>query len=106
MADTDTDRIFGPMAVKILGWLGAAIGGALLVLLLNASGNSAMSENNQARLDKVEAQMHEIQTVYATNKRVDDLQAQIRSDLGDVRSSLNTVSGKVDNVLELLIKKK
>jgi hypothetical protein len=96
---TDTDKIMGPMAVKILSWFAAAFGGAMLVFLLNASGNTKTSEINSQRLDRVELQLHELQTVYATNKRVDDLQNQ-------VNQSLITVSNKVDNVIELLIKRK
>lgn len=82
--------------LKILSWLGAALGGALLVLLLNASGTQKQLELNSARLDRIEASQQQMQAAYATNKRVDDLQAEVRANFRDL-------SGKMDTMLGLLV---
>lgn len=101
MADFDsaTTKIIGPVAVKLLGWVGAALGGALLVLLLNTGGQTRQVEIDSQRITKIEAAMDQIQNQYATNKRVDDLQAE-------VRANYQNLSVKMDNVIKILIERK
>lgn len=93
-----TDKIMGPAAIRILGWLGAVLGGAALMYLLNASGDHVVQEQNTRRIASLESDMHELQTTYATNKRVDDLQVE-------VRANYENLSTKMDNMLKLLLER-
>lgn len=95
MADM-TDKLLGPLAVRILGWLGAALAGVLLTLMLNSSGQNQRVDSNQHRIEQLETTMKELQANYATNKRVDDVQAEVRANFRDL-------SGKMDNVIKILL---
>ena len=60
-----------------------------------------LNTNNQPIPDepKIEAQMKDLQSVFASNKRVDDLQAEMRTNYRDL-------SGKLDNVIKILLDRK
>lgn len=96
MPQIDTDKLLGPAALRLLGWLGAVLGGAALMYLLNASGDHVLQEQNTRRIEALETEMHELQTTYATNKRVDDLQAEVRTNYA-------SLSVKMDNLLKVLL---
>lgn len=88
----------GPWAVKIVSWIGSALAGAFLVLLLNSSGDHRDMKNLNTRVDKLEQEYSTLQSTYATNKRVDDLQSEIRG-------YMQNLDGKFDNVVKLLLTK-
>lgn len=91
-----TDKVLGPVAVKILGWIGAALGGAVLVLLLNSSGQSRQVEQNTQAIAEFRQDIKELKEGYATNKRVDDVQLEMRTNYRDL-------SAKLDNVIKILL---
>ena len=98
MSDIES-KVLSPLALKVLGTLLSALAGALLVLLLNSSGDRRQALIDSQRIDRIEMQMKDLQSVYATNKRVDDLQAEMRTNYRDL-------SGKLDNVIKILLERK
>lgn len=92
----DVEKTYGPLALKVIGWVAPVLAGALLMLLLNVSGDRRQQQLDAQRIERLEMAVKDMQTAYATNKRVDDLQAEMRSNYHDL-------STKLDNVLKILI---
>lgn len=96
---SESESKLSPLAVKIIASVMSALAGALLMLLVNSGGDRRQVDMNSKRLDVIELQLKDLQTVYATNKRVDDLQAEVRTNYRDL-------SGKMDNVIKILLDRK
>lgn len=98
MVEGNGTKILGTYAKQILGWMGAALGGALLSMMLRQGGqDERLNALERLILSNGEA-IATLQSGYATNKRVDDLQAEVRSNYRDLK-------GSVDNVLTILIQR-
>jgi hypothetical protein len=91
-----TTKVIGPVAIRVLGWIAAAVGGAMLMLMLNFGSTQRQLQEHDERITKIELNQHEMSTSYATNKRVDDLQAE-------TRLAISQVSNKLDDIVNILM---
>lgn len=95
MSDNETN-VWSSISSKILGWIAPVLIGALLTLMLTIAGEKRQVEINTAKVAQLEAQVRDLQQNYASNKRVDDLTAEVRSNYKDLK-------GGTDEILRLLI---
>lgn len=81
---------------RVAGAVAAAFMGAMIALLISAGGDQARVEEHAREIGALKNDMKTIQTIYATNKRVDDLQAEVRANYRDL-------SVGIDNVIKILL---
>lgn len=88
---------FSGWAVKVLGWVGAAVGGAMLTLLLNFSANDVRLSRAEKDISANRQAIETIQTTMQNGgpaplaKRMDDMQAQINSQYAQTNKKLDDI---------------
>jgi hypothetical protein len=88
-----------PVVDRIIEGFVLAMTGAVVAMLLSSSGQRKQVEQDQQQIQALQQDVKELQQNYATNKRVDDLQVEMRANYRDV-------SVKLDNVVQLLLEQR
>ncbi len=96
----------GPSIHPLAGWIIAAVGSALLVMLLNRSGETQRVDSLTAAVVKIQQDIDFIKTNYTLVKQTDDLRDDVRELTRTVNSKLETVIAQQNTLMLEFSRKK
>lgn len=84
-------KLFKIIAPMLIGWLGATV--------MNSRDDHAQVKRNTDAITSIQEEMKQGRDVYATNKRVDDVQNEMRTNYRDL-------SSKIDQLIKLIVERR
>jgi soluble cytochrome b562 len=94
-----TQATLNELAAKAFRLIAPFLVGALVTMWLTSARDHAQVETNTKAIVALQQDVKEVRDNYATNKRVDDLAAEMRS-------GFTNLDAKIDQILKLMIQRR